>query len=131
VKKQKSLRRLKELVWVEFSKYIRYRETDFQGNANCVTCKRKYHWKLLQAGHFVPGRRNSILYDERNCHAQCYGCNVGKHGDLLNYIDFMKERYGEEVIKELREKNRIDKQFTPDELQLLLLHYKQLNRNIK
>jgi len=55
----------------------------------------------MQAGHFIGGRNNSILYDERGVHAQCYGCNVGKKGNIVKYYKFMLKEYGQEVIDDL------------------------------
>lgn len=90
-----------KLVWPEFSRYIRLREADWRGYATCVTCGVVKLWKEMQAGHFVPGRMNSILFDERGCHTQCYQCNIGLKGNPRKYDAFMKQRYGQEVIDEL------------------------------
>jgi DNA repair exonuclease SbcCD ATPase subunit len=43
------------------------------------------------------------LFDERNCHAQCYGCNVMKKGNMVKYYKFMLKQYGQKVIDELEE----------------------------
>lgn len=100
--KKKSLKTLKNKRWKLFSEYIRRKYADRDGYAECVTCKRVKHFKQLQAGHFVPGRTNSILFEEDNCHPQCYGCNVGKYGNTVEYYVFMLEKYGQKRIDELR-----------------------------
>ncbi len=56
----------------------------------------------MHAGHFVQGRRNAVLFDERNVHPQCPGCNLYRSGNIINYYPFMLETYGQEVIDELK-----------------------------
>jgi hypothetical protein len=56
----------------------------------------------MQAGHFVPGRTLSLLFHPFNCHVQCYGCNVGRNGAHVEYFIYMENRYGREMIDDLR-----------------------------
>ena len=81
----------------------------------------------MQAGHFIGGRRSNNLFDIRGIRVQCYSCNVGKHGNPIVYFQNMEKEVGREVIDELIAQDRQNKQFTPAELQVLLIHYKQLN----
>jgi hypothetical protein len=118
-KNDNSISKLKKRVWVVVSQYIRLKYSDFRGYCKCVTCNVVKPYTQLQAGHFVQGRRNGVLFDERNIHPQCYICNVCKHGDLLNYRDFMLKTYGEDVINELRALDQESKQFTVPELKAL------------
>lgn len=101
--KEKKLSYYSKRAWKAFSEYIRRRDSNANGYAKCCTCELVDEWKYLQAGHFVPGRNNSIIFDERNCHAQCVGCNYfGKNSRSSgNYFEFMKKNYGLEVIDEL------------------------------
>jgi hypothetical protein len=114
--KNESVSSLKKKAWDLFSKYIRLKGSDWRGYGKCVTCDEVKEWKRLQAGHFIPGRRNSILFDERNVHIQCDGCNRWKQGNTVKYFRFMQKTYGDSVIEELEHLNTIDKQFTPIEL---------------
>lgn len=92
----------KRKAWDAFSKYIRLRD-EVQG---CFTCGVVKPYKQMQAGHWIPGRHNSILFDERGYHAQCYHCNIGLKGNPVVYYDRMLKDYGVEVCNELK---RIDK----------------------
>lgn len=92
-----TLSKAKKKAWVAFSLYIRKRD------GKCVTCGSTVQ---LQAGHFIAGRHNSVLFDELNCHAQCYGCNVGKRGNMVAYYKFMLFQYDQDLIDELQEKDR-------------------------
>ena len=69
----------------------------------CVTCGSIMPWKKSQAGHFVPGRNNSVLLREDLVHTQCYRCNCCLGGNLARYMIYMMESYGytKEQIKEL------------------------------
>ena len=97
--------RLKLKAWNLFSQWIRLRDADKDGYVSCVTCGKRSHWKGegMQAGHFISGRTLSLLFDPRNCHNQCYGCNVGQNGSYVEYFLYMEKRYGREVIDELRQ----------------------------
>src|ERR1019366_5424496 len=70
----------------------------------CVTCPYIYPTigvGCIQAGHFIDGRNNAVLFEEEAIHGQCYSCNVGKHGNKLEYWKFMETTYGREFIDEL------------------------------
>lgn len=105
----------KKRAWTAFSLYIRTKGSD-RGTNRCVTCNRVYPITALQAGHWIPGRHNSVLFDERNCHPQCYGCNVPMKGNPIKYYHFMEETYNKKVMKELEELDKQEKQFKVYEL---------------
>ena len=123
--KVKSISFLKKKAWKLFSEYIRRRHADTGGTASCVTCSRAYHWKQLQAGHFIPGRHNSILFDPRGVHPQCYRCNVPMKGNPREYDAWMRRNYGPKIIKDLEKKDKEFKQWTRPELEEIIKHFKQ------
>ena len=95
--------------WDAFSKYIRARDAiKTTGDINycvCVTCGRTkptFGVGCIQAGHFVPSRRNSLLFDEEMVNAQCYGCNCGQGGMWVEYEDVMIKRHGQEKVDEMK-----------------------------
>jgi len=86
----------KAKAWMWFSRFIRLRDSK-DGMAKCCSCDYTgsvFGKGCLQAGHFVSGRNNSILYDPRNCHAKCSMCNRWKGGAPVPYEMFMRARYG-------------------------------------
>src|SRR3990167_1842728 len=105
-KKTKSISSLKKKAWQLFSLFIRQRGSDSNGFNSCITCGVRKHYKELQAGHFIGGRHNAILFEPKAVFPQCYSCNVMKHGDQINYFRFMQRTYGDKVIEELEELNR-------------------------
>jgi hypothetical protein len=127
IKKKKvvSLGKLKKKVWALCSKYIRLKYADEYGREKCTTCNEVKHWKEMQAGHFAPGRNNAILFDHRGIHPQCYACNICKHGNLIEYYDFMLKTYGQEIVDDLKRLQHTSKQFTLQELLDLEEFYKR------
>jgi len=100
----------KDKAWQSFSRYIRTRDClRFTGDPEegmCVTCQGLFPFKKLQAGHFISGRGNAVLFDERLVYSQCYQCNgnppFGKGGNYVEYFRFMLDEVGLEKIDEFR-----------------------------
>ncbi len=92
-------------LWKLFSKFIRLRDclktTGTIWRGKCVTCGRVYRFNDLHAGHFIPGRMNSILFNEQAVHIQCFRCNVVLGGNWPLYYRFMQSLYGQEIIEDL------------------------------
>jgi hypothetical protein len=95
------------LVAVDLQKAIRMESADDNGICQCVTCGKRQHYKEMDAGHFVPGRRQSIVLVEENIHVQCKTCNKELHGNAGPYERFMIETYGPDKPEELRALNRV------------------------
>ena len=73
-----------------------------------------YDFANLQAGHFIPGREDSILFDPACVHAQCYRCNVKRSGEWVKYFRFMEKKYGREFIFKLMTKSETKCIITPE-----------------
>lgn len=119
--RKRTLSREKELTWKAFSEYVRRRDE----GKGCVTCGKSYEWKVLQAGHFIGGRNNSILFDERGVWGQCYICNIVKKGSGPEYYKFMLSQFGQDVIDDLIRISHETKKFTHEELQAMREDYKE------
>lgn len=122
--KKPTVSSLKKALWKIVSEYIRRKYADWKGDVACFTCERVYYWKQIQAGHFIGGRHNAIVYDERNIRPQCYACNVMKHGEQLKFYRKMVALHGEKLVKELERLDKTSKQFTVNELLELIDIYK-------
>lgn len=84
------------------SQYIRQKFA-VDGYCNCVSCKRSFHWKDMDCGHFIPKKRASILrWVEENVAPECRDCNRFDEGHLIGYYEWMLDMYGKEKIDELR-----------------------------
>ena len=128
--KNPSLKTMKTKAWKEFSRYIRLRDSDNNGIGQCCTCGARHHWKELQAGHFIPGRCNSILFDERGCHAQCRRCNFNE-GNGPEYYPFMLKRYGQKVVDELRMNRHQTVKIPIAEMTMIYEKYKKLAKELE
>lgn len=113
-----------------FSQFIRQREADASGYTQCVTCKRKFHWKDLDAGHFVGRRHLSTRYDERNVWPQCRGCNRFRNGNLDEYALFLLNRFGQSVLDELNQRKHQTTKMSVLDYEHLIRVYKDKLENI-
>lgn len=111
-KKRSDRQKAKDAAWDAFSLFVRTRDsiktTNSTDMCKCVTCNRLYPRigiGCIQAGHFIPGRLNAVLFSERGVHGQCLGCNgnppIGKGGNRIEYWLYMEREYGRQVIDEL------------------------------
>jgi hypothetical protein len=125
--KKISLSTAKKRAWKSFSLWVRHRGASGDTNT-CVTCGKRYPVTgkgCLQASHFVPGRGNSILFDERGCYPGCYICNVVKKGNMIPYYKFMLKEHGQDVIDELEKLSHQSRKYTVTELLDIEAQYKQ------
>lgn len=128
--KPRSLKNLARTAWDLMSKFVRQKESNYQGYCRCVSCGRVSHWKECDAGHFIHagngGKQNPVSYDERNIHSQCRICNRGvgaKHrhpGSIaIRYTAFVVEKYGSEIVDQLEAVKR-QPWFRHQELEILI-----------
>ena len=134
-KKPKSIQKLKDEVWTIFSEYIRKRDclrtTGGLEWGRCITCGLPFKYAELQAGHFIPGRHNSILFEETCVHAQCYRCNVPMGGEPLKYRREIIKLYGEDYDLKLEEQAMETRKFSREELEGMKAHYRQKIKELK
>ena len=88
------------------SPYIRQKYADEFGYCECVSCKRKFHWKDMDCGHFISRRHFATRYVEENCHPECISCNRFSSDHMIGYTEFFIDTYGRDKIYELREESR-------------------------
>lgn len=96
-----SVSKAKKKAWSVFSKWVRWSKANALGMVKCVTCPAVLPAEVMQAGHFNPGRKNAILYDERGVNPQCYACNIIFKGRPREYDAWMRETHGAQIVDEL------------------------------
>ena len=105
MKKTKTLSKWKKELDIVFSRWIRNRDKHI-----CYTCNLKMEPNRSQNGHFVPRQYLATRFDERNCHAQCYACNMLYGGQPSRYAQRLKEDFGNDIIDELeRDRHKVVK----------------------
>jgi len=89
----------KATAWKWFAKYIKLRDaiktTGDVHFCRCITCGEVKPIEEMDAGHGIPGRMNSILFNEELVRGQCRPCNRGG-GELQMYKKVLIDMYGQE-----------------------------------
>ena len=97
---KKSSNPKKETAWKWFSKYIRLRDSlATTGDIyffKCITCGEVKPFNEMDAGHGIPGRMNSILFNEDLTNGQCRTCNREGKGEFQMYKHVLIERHGQD-----------------------------------
>lgn len=96
-----ALRILRNRLDKVFSKFIRKRDSDQDGNAKCVTCPRVLPWVEMQCGHWIKRQHAGTRWHELNCAAQCAVCNLYNSGRQDVFAGVLLEKYGADVVQEL------------------------------
>ena len=96
--------------WKHFAKAIR--ERDLHKYGTCISCGSKLVEGKFDAGHYVPASNCgfALLFDPKNVHGECKGCNGFDEFHLVGYRKGLLERYGQEFVEDL-EKRRDDARF--------------------
>ena len=105
--------------------YARLRDCAGQGGCECISCGKWYPFEDLDGGHFIPTTSSATRYDERNVNAQDRKCNRFLHGNLRNYYEGMKCKWGQKVIDELQAQQYVTKKWSIPELRERLEYFEQ------
>ena len=103
--RQKSQPDLIKLAVKWFNKYIRLRDCDDYGAANCISCgKLMKYGQNYHAGHYIAaGYCSGLQFNPLNVNAQCLECNTYRHGNGLEYRQGLIRRIGEAKVREIEE----------------------------
>lgn len=98
---KRSATKLKKELDTVYSVYIRLLYADLNGYVRCFTCGTRYHWKKIQNGHYISRTYLATRWHDKNCHPQCIGCNIFKHGNMDEYAVRLVEKYGAKILMSL------------------------------
>lgn len=90
-----------------FSQFVRLRDADEHGIVRCITCGKRKHWKEVDCGHYVSRAKQVLRYDERNCNAQCKGCNQWQGGHFVEHGFAIDRKHGDGTYRLLLGKANI------------------------
>jgi len=124
-KAKPSVAKLKKTADKYFSIYVRTRDSDRYGNAECISCGVKKPWKQQQAGHFVRRSVNALRYDDENVNAQCVGCNMFKAGEQYLYSKALDMKYGDGTAEKLHNRRFETHKLTIQELEDIIEEAKE------
>jgi hypothetical protein len=125
-KRAPTLGKLKKQAWALLSRIVRYQAESPVGPhmIQCYTCGQWAPPKEMQAGHAIPGRTGSVLFDEEIIKPQCYRCNVALRGNYpLFTTRLIRERGLDWWEKKLLLTHQVRK-WTRQELEELIEGYK-------
>jgi len=122
--KSKSINQLVADLDKVFSIFIRLRDIDADGFSYCVTCGKPMTLKTSQCGHFISRRHFATRWEEKNCAAQCYACNMHNQGKQYEFGLAIDNRFGVGTAQKLliQSKNKFKKDKSI--LQILINKYK-------
>lgn len=120
-----------------FGAFIKRRDSDSQGNVNCVCCGGTFNIKdktndkdmVVQAMHFISRGTYSLRFDEINVHAGCCHCNLQMHLES-NGLAFQRFRrllvdaVGEEQVKHMEEEKHKIHKLSESDLTTIIDKYK-------
>jgi len=111
--KKITLTKAKKAAWSQFSRFIRLRDSlKTVGNTIqcvCISCgaiKPTFGKGCIQAGHFIPGRHNGVLFHEELVHGQDFHCNIGLKGNWVPYESAMVTLYGRDRVEEFKKMSK-------------------------
>jgi len=105
-----------------FSKFIRLRDSD-NGVCQCVTCHKFVDIKKIHCGHFMTRNCMSTRWDEKNCNAQCNGCNTFRDGRQWEHGEAIDKKYGPGTAEKLNIKSKLTKKWHKFELKEMIKYY--------
>jgi len=67
----------------------------------CYTCGTYYHWKKMDAGHFIGRANRGVRWDLRNIRPQCTKCNSFEEGQHWKFREHLTEELGLKEVQSL------------------------------
>lgn len=109
-----------------FSTYIRLRDADKNGIVKCPLCWAKLFWKQAQNMHFIKRSCWLYRYDETNCHAGCYRCNVLLSWNYIIYTRYMQNLYWIETVDQMIANNKkLTKERSKEDYEKIINNYSE------
>ena len=120
-----------------FSKFIKKRDSDSQGNITCVCCSQTANIKdkdkegnmIVNTMHFVSRGTYSLRFSEVNCHAGCCYCNADMHNEpeglaYKRFRNYLVSCVGEDEVKNMELQKRNINKLSEGDLISIIEKYK-------
>jgi len=127
----KSISKLKKELDKWFSLYIRLRDSNDLGMVKCFTSGRVYHYKKIQAGHFMSRKHLATRWCEMNVQPQSAADNLFGQGEQYIFGLNLDAKYGEGTAEELQYKARQTVKLTRVDYEDEIRYYKNAVNNLK
>ena len=107
-----------------FSTFVRLRDSNKQWIVVCPLCWSKLPRKQAQNMHFIKRSCWFYRYDESNCHAWCYRCNVILSWNYIAYTRWMQREYGIDFVDHMiDESKKLHKEWSKEDYQKIIDTY--------
>lgn len=120
---EESIRNLIEDLDAVFSRYIRLKNSDKEGNTICCTCGSKQHYTETDAGHYIPRANLSTRWNEYNVSPQCKQCNRLEYGKQKEFEAYI-EKNNKDMVETLKELSKQIYKPSREELKGLIGEYR-------
>lgn len=114
-----------------FSRYIRLRDAMPSGLFKCISCGKIKPISQADCGHYWSRSKMSVRFDERNCHAECKGCNRFSADHLVGYRTHLISKIGQLEYDKLQIKAHEQKKWSAWELNELIKYYTILVKELE
>lgn len=123
--KAPTLAKLKKQAWDALSEFVRRSEADNCGWTPCYTCTKINPWRLMHAGHAIPGRTGAVLLDREIIRTQCPSCNLWGHGRYEIFATKLIEENGMAWWKKKLQDSRQVKKWNRSDLESIRDSYRE------
>jgi hypothetical protein len=127
----KTISKLKKELDKWFSLFIRLKNSNDYGVAECFTCGKLDSFKYLQNGHFQSRKFLATRFSEVNCQVQCAGCNVFRFGEQYKFSVNLNIKYGEGTAEKLQQEARQIIKISRIDYEERISYYKNIVKNLK
>lgn len=118
--------KLRDTLDAVFSRYIRLKYSDKDGNCRCISCGRVLPWREIQNGHYMSRRYMSTRFAEDNCRPQCVACNIFNQGNIQMYRRGLIAQIGEKRVDIIEARARTEtRKYSSFEYQQLIAYYQK------
>lgn len=123
-KDKDSLSELLKLAEIVFNKWIRNRDTHYDGSFVCMCCKKSFKVTEMDAGHFISKLSSALRFNENNVWGCCKTCNQYMDGNLVEYRKNLIVKIGEKKVLELEKLSRSSHKWEKEYLLKIINKYK-------
>lgn len=110
--------------------YIKARDKRADGLYKCATCPTVTDRKGIQWGHFHSRKYYAIRWNEFNTGCQCVKCNVFDQGKQHEFAEYIKKRYGENMLVTLEIKKNNKFKLDIFKLKILLEEFREKTKEL-
>ena len=110
---------------IQFSYFIRLRDSNDDGIGQCCTCKKYGQVKYMDNGHYIGRQHQATRYSEKNCSLQCKKCNGLEEGFKVEHRRYLVELYSEKAVLLLESSKRQTTKRSANDVKLIADYYKK------